>query len=271
MRPTTSAPAARHSGGASSKAASAVSGARIATATASPSKPWTRPIPRPLSGRRRSSAGRAGSPGAGAASRRRGRGGRRSAGAGTCRGRSRCRGSRSGLRRRTAARRRRGRRAATGRPAPQRLPAPLEPRPTGRATAATVSDRDGERRDGAVARQAHGPPADRAEQRQPDRGREPRPAPRAAEGDRRLADRQRRAADGEGGRVGPDHVAASLDCGHGVRPAGDGICCGPGTWPTRATRSRSGSRTWPAPPASRAPTSAASSSAPSASPRAPTC
>ena len=92
----------------------------------------------------------------------------------------------------------------------QRLPPALQPPPE-------VGDRGdrqhqhGDRRDDPVPRQPHRPPADRAEQRQPDRRRQPRPAPRPAEPDRRLPDRQRRAADRQHRCIGPDHKAASLD------------------------------------------------------------
>jgi len=69
-------------------------------------------------------------------------------------------------------------------------------------------DKDGDCRDRPVPRQPHRPPADRAEQRQADRGRDPGPPPHAAERHRRLADRQRGAAHGEHGSVGPDHRRA---------------------------------------------------------------
>jgi hypothetical protein len=91
-----------------------------------------------------------------------------------------------------------------------RLPSPLDPPPQVNHRRHGEHENDN-RGDDPIPRHPHRPPTDRAQQRQPHTRRQPRPAPPAAEPDRRLPDRQRGRADRQHGCVSPDHETASLD------------------------------------------------------------
>ena len=203
--PTRRAPAVRRRGGRSAKAARAVSGARTATAMVRPVKPWTRPTPRPLL---RATTIEWGPSGIALAEEL------GDFAVGEPVGRQQMLGhvrveagaedpevafGDEGQRGRQE--RKNGDRGA----GPQRLPRPFNPTAQEEHRCEREHE-DRERGDRPLTRQPHRPPANGAEQGQPHRGRQPRPAALPAERDRRLPDSQRGGANRQHGCIGAEHV-----------------------------------------------------------------